>query len=254
MRPANDSVPEPAGTPTELAARVRIFPVVDAKIPAPAGPTPSPPAPDSRPLPDPEPKHVQLTVPEAAADQPEPVAPSPAAGRDEKTIPAPRQPERLGKLIVEPGDTLVSLIRRVYGARNNALLRAVIEANPHIVNPNVIDVGNVLTFPALPRKIETAGKPSTWIHLGDYESLAEALQRVNRITTDTPIPVQMIPYWSPEGGLRFCVLIRKIFETEKVAADYAEALPANITGHGRVIHDWPEATVFYSNPYHENGN
>ena len=159
-------------------------------------------------------------------------------------------PASLGKLIVKPGDTLADLVFQVYGTRQNAFLRAVIDANQQIVDPNVIDIGNVLSFPPLSRKIRPAGtSPAYWVKLGDYQTLPQAAQQVHQISSTTPIPVHMIPAWSPTTGLHFPLLVKGYFADARSAADYADALPENNTGQGEVVASWPDGTIFYSDPY-----
>ncbi len=188
-----------------------------------------------------------------------------ASGIEKKSGPAPQTdadtgkqkpvqnsdpPASLGRLIVKPGDTLVDLVFQVYGTRQNAFLRAVIDANRQIADPNVIDIGNVLSFPPLSRKIRPAETtPVYWVKLGDYQSLPQAAQQVHQISSTTSIPVHMIPAWSPTTGLHFPLLVKRYFTDARSAADYADALPENNTGQAEVMSSWPNGTIFYADPY-----
>lgn len=50
---------------------------------------------------------------------------------------------------VAPGSTLSALARRIYGEADPGVIRHIQRANPQVVNPNLIVVGDVLRFPQL---------------------------------------------------------------------------------------------------------
>ncbi|EGJ48878.1 ATP-binding protein [Desulfocurvibacter africanus] len=54
---------------------------------------------------------------------------------------------RLQEVIVAPGDSLVSLCRKVYGRADRTALATVLSANPAILDPNSIEVGQIIVFP-----------------------------------------------------------------------------------------------------------
>jgi phage tail protein X len=212
-------------------------------------------SPASANAPDLQTSHPERAVePPLAVGPPEPIPQTDGNGPDPLPVQSSNPPDQLGKLIVKPGDTLVGLVHQVYGTQRNAFLRAVIDANPQIADPNVIDIGNVLSFPPLPHEIRHPAAMPCWVQLSDYETLPEAVQRVHQISSTTQIPVQMIPNWSPNTGLRFQLLIKGYFPDEPAAAEYADALPKNYTGAGKVMATWPEGTVFYSDPYAGNAH
>lgn len=53
------------------------------------------------------------------------------------------------KKSVTPGDTLYKLSRQIYGKVDSRTMKTITENNPQILNPNVIHVGSVLSFPQL---------------------------------------------------------------------------------------------------------
>ncbi len=54
---------------------------------------------------------------------------------------------RLQEVVVAPGDSLLSLCRKVYGRADRKALAAVLSANPAILDPNSIEVGQIILFP-----------------------------------------------------------------------------------------------------------
>ena len=52
---------------------------------------------------------------------------------------------------MQPGSTLESLAREVYGDADAALIKRIQSANPQVIDPNLIMAGDLLRFPeALP--------------------------------------------------------------------------------------------------------
>jgi hypothetical protein len=141
------------------------------------------------------------------------------------------------------------MLKQVYGTNENAFLLAVLEVNPHISDPNVINIGNVLTFPPLAHDIRHPEVSPHWVNLGDYDTLSEGVFQVFQISKKTRIPVRLIPSWSPAAGLRFQLIVRGYFNSEQAAISYAGALTNTYEGPRHVLQGWPEKTVFYADPY-----
>lgn len=78
-------------------------------------------------------------------------APLAAAGPGDAAAPpsiVEKRAEAVKKSIVH-GDTLIKLSREVYGKSDERILRLIQKSNPQVVNPDVIHVGGMLTFPRL---------------------------------------------------------------------------------------------------------
>lgn len=76
------------------------------------------------------------------------VLPGVAVVRPNKAYDAGYQPgHALRRVVVGPGETLLGLCREVYGRADKAALRAVLACNPAIVDPDLIEVGQVILFP-----------------------------------------------------------------------------------------------------------
>jgi phage tail protein X len=79
---------------------------------------------------------------------------------DEKTLPATGLPDKLitlksdlvnppEKLVVNQGDGIWQLCREVYGTVDTQIVAWVMEVNPHIQDPNELNVGDEVIFPRL---------------------------------------------------------------------------------------------------------
>jgi type II secretory pathway predicted ATPase ExeA len=91
-------------------------------------------------------------VPGAAAlssDASAPVPPpgSVAAPPEQPVPPAAAAPSGFRTVRVQPGSTLESLARDVYGGADPALIKRIQSANPQVVDPNFIMAGDLLRFP-----------------------------------------------------------------------------------------------------------
>ena len=218
-------------------------------LPQPAdGPAPPPrlalPATSQIPVPEREAAEIGFSgladVQDAKEDQPR-QAPSPAS-------PVIKPPEILGRLVVKPGDTMVDLVQAVYGTHRNRHLRAVMEANAHIPNPNAIDIGQTISFPALRSKSKTGNCPCWWVILDQQPSLQTAMGRYLELLPLARRPLQFIPSWSPQSGTRFQIGLKGFFSSHADALDAARALPQEIVAGSDIVSAWPPVTIFYSNP------
>ncbi len=163
--------------------------------------------------------------------------------------PAPGPPELLGQLIVKPGDTMFGLVHQVYGTRRNKYLRKVIRVNPHIQDPNAIDIGHVIHFPSLRFETKTGDYERHWIVLDEGPSLPGTIQRLDEIYKESHIPAQMIPNWSSQSGLRFHIAVKGYFTKKEEAYNYLKTLPAEMASRAKVVTGWPEDAILYCDPY-----
>ncbi|MBP1747625.1 MAG: ATPase [Deltaproteobacteria bacterium] len=78
------------------------------------------------------------------------VAPLPERSQvEERRPPVVEKKSSMIKKSVASGDTLYKLSLKVYGKADNRTMKIITENNPQVINPNVIHVGNVLSFPEL---------------------------------------------------------------------------------------------------------
>lgn len=158
-------------------------------------------------------------------------------------------PELLGQLVVKPGDTMVGLVQTVYGTKRNSYLNAVINANPHIDNPNRIEIGDIIIFPSISIQPDIENFSCYWIVLEEFPTLPSAAHRISEITNAMTAPMQLIPNWNSESGLRYTLCVKGYFLKKSEAIKYTHSLPKDIILQYRIISKWSENTLFYSNPY-----
>ncbi len=164
------------------------------------------------------------------------------------TSPAAVAPVVLGQLAVKPGDTMVALAQKVYGTYRNSYLRALVAANSHIANPNDINIGNVISFPALQTKPKSGICPCWWIILDEKPSLQATMGRFLELTPLLKVPLQLLLFWSPKSGTHYQIAIKGCFANQDEAADVSRMLPSQIAADSNIVSSWPPETIFYSNP------
>lgn len=158
-------------------------------------------------------------------------------------------PEILGRLSVKPGDTLFQLVQTVYGRATNRNMRAVIEANRHIVNPNAIDLGDVIAFPALEHPPDPSKGERYWIVVERKDRLDRALQRLYALEQSGQVPLRLMSHWSPSKGLVFWLAAQRSFSNPEDAIGYLSALPPELVAEGHVVSEWPDGMRVYAYLY-----
>lgn len=189
----------------------------------------------------------------AAGQTPAPPAPLPApavAAIDAAPlVPRAEPPRLLGQVAVKYGDTLRGLALAVYGSTANRYIRAVIEANPQIQDPNSIELDDVIAFPAIPYPMTSEDRAAHCIVLEEHETLPAALQRRRELRREAEVPVRIVPHWTPVEGLRFLLTADTVFSGRQEAVDRAAALPERMAAGARIQSGWPEGTRIYSNVF-----
>jgi len=156
-----------------------------------------------------------------------------------------KKPDVLGHMIVERGETVYGLLRRIYGVYDEAQLRVFVRANNRIKDINRILRGDVVTLPAIPVRTNPLPPEQCWVAVTTKGSLGEAYEFLRRYPGREG-GVRLFPYWNPREGLVFAVLIRNGFPDEKAADAHIRRLPAEFPPGARVIARWPEGTEFYA--------
>jgi len=156
-----------------------------------------------------------------------------------------KKPKVLGRMIVEPGETVYGMLHRIYGAYDEEQLQAFVRANHRIEDINRIRRGDVVTLPAVPVRTNPLPPEQSWVAVTTKGSLGEAYESLRRYP-NAEGGIRLFPYWNPREGMVFAVLIRNGFPDEKAAGAFIQHLPAEFPPGARVISRWPEGTEFYA--------
>lgn len=158
-------------------------------------------------------------------------------------------PARLGRLTIHPNETLGQLIQIIYGQFAPSYLKAIAEANPHIRDPDMLNVGDVIHFPALPAAVNPLPVSVWWVELAEYQRLDEAVQELKRLKRDR-IASRLVPYWNPEKGMIFSLVLMDCFYDRRLAENALNHTTAlAVVQQAKVRSLWRDDTVFFSNPF-----
>jgi hypothetical protein len=158
-------------------------------------------------------------------------------------------PARLGRLTIAPRETLGQLIQLIYGHFTPGYLDAIAEANPHIPNPNKLNVGDVIHFPALPAAVHPLPVPVWWIQLGNYPQLDQAVTALKRHQR-AGLAARLISYWNHEEGLVFAIVLKDCFFDRQVAEKALAHSRFPIDRKVAAVRSlWRDDTVFFNNPF-----
>jgi general secretion pathway protein A len=191
-------------------------------------------------------------VPAAAVELPMAIAPMEKdTGRDADLTAHAAQhqpPKVLGQLKVQHKETLGGLIQKVYGIFNLQYLYSVLEMNPQITDPNTIDVGEVIVFPAIPLKVRTHGQNRWWIEMHRSDTIKAAFNRL-RSDPDLAAATRLIPWWDKSSGLYFSIISNKYYYDAVTAEQMLNSLSPERKSTSRLLSAWGDATVFYADPF-----
>jgi general secretion pathway protein A len=157
-------------------------------------------------------------------------------------------PGVLGQIKVKRHETLGGLIQTIYGVFNKAYLQSVLRINPHIKNPDTINVGETILFPAIVSHVKQQPLKRWWIQIAREDSLEaifDFLRQANVVGSST----RLIPYWNHTSGLHFSVLLVQPFFDEASAVNKLKQLRLSGITNGGIVSEWGDHTVFYANPY-----
>ena len=157
-------------------------------------------------------------------------------------------PARLGRLAIHPGETIGQLIQMVYGQFAPTYLDAIVQANPHITDPDTVNVGDIVHFPALPAAVRPLPVAVWWVEVTSCPRLDEAVQTLNRLGKNH-VAARLVPYWNPENGLVFSIVLADCFYDRQVAENAMNRSMLASEPEAAVRSLWRDDTVFFCDPF-----
>ena len=161
----------------------------------------------------------------------------------------PKQPaDSLGKVTLMRSETLSGLIQSVYGDYNSKYFKSLILANPGIDDPDRVAVGQTVVLPAIPAEVKPLGAPVWWVRVIRKNSLNEAYRYLRELPRGSP-PLRLLPYWQPDKGMQFALVLDKYFASKSRATRSLQALPLQYTDSAEVLSLWSREAVFFADPF-----
>jgi len=146
-------------------------------------------------------------------------------------------PEFLGTIRAARNDNLGSMILAVYGSEGftNENLRLVLEANPRIANPNLIELGRPIRFPSLPVRSPFATREACRLALADHDTLEGAYRSLRTFREAAIPPLTIVPYANDARQPRFRVIFENPFADADAARKFRDRLPEAIAAQAEVV-------------------
>ncbi|MBU4014068.1 MAG: AAA family ATPase [Proteobacteria bacterium] len=167
-----------------------------------------------------------------------------------ESIKSNNYPEMLGQIRARYGETVLEMVYKIYGTPDynmrKKILSSVVRINQHIKNLDGIYINEVINFPAMPIMISPLPTKGCWALVDKKDELESAYQFM-RIYPDSKGPLRMVPYWNSRDGLQFAIIIKAFFADEESAEISLKKLPSIISSGAKIITNWDDDTVFFSN-------
>ncbi len=154
----------------------------------------------------------------------------------------------LGQLALQRNETLSRIIQCVYGGYSSRYFKSFIMANPAIEDPDHVEVGQIISLPAIPVRVKPPETPVWWVKVDEKDSLEAAYSLLRNLSDSSPA-VRLIPYWSPSDGTRFALILNKAFKDEQTARNELQKIPAGMASSPAIMSWWDKGTVYFANPY-----
>ena len=154
-------------------------------------------------------------------------------------------PTLLGEIPIGNNETLGGMIHKIYGVFNPQYLEKVIQANPQMGNPDLIDPGQKILFPSIPVSVDGSNLTQWWVEITRKERLEDAYQFLKYYQNHFT-PVYMIPFWNIREGVRFSIVQEKYFGDAYAARQSLKELPEAFQEKAKILAGWEGDTVFFS--------
>ena len=158
-----------------------------------------------------------------------------------------KMPDYLGTLTMTKGSTIWRTLHDVYGLINPEITNAVIIANPHIRNKDIIAEGDIIALPSISADIKPINKGDIIVILENGKDL----EKVYNIFRNDPVQQNMpslafFPFWNKKEGINFAIVIDKYFKNIHASQEAVGKLPPVISAKTKILSQWDANTVFFN--------
>ena len=61
--------------------------------------------------------------------------------------------------------------------------------------------------------------------------------------------MSLIPYWNPEAGMKFAVVLKQFYKHKTAAIAQVELLPTELSSSAMLASLWDKNTVYFADPF-----
>jgi len=179
---------------------------------------------------------------------------TPAASKDSSPVLQNEPPTQdayarmLGDIKLKHNENLSRVIQKVYGRYTSKYFRSLILANPDIDDPDRVEIGQTIHLPAVPTTVPPQKEKVWWILIAQDDTLEAAYDYLRAYPEHAP-PASLIPYWTPQSGTRFALVLKTHFYDEAAAHQHLKDMPPDLSSQATVSTLWDENTVYFANPF-----
>ena len=157
-------------------------------------------------------------------------------------------PDTIGMLTIKKGMTLWWILQNIYGEASPKIIEAVVKANPHIKNKDIIEEGVIITLPWIPAQVKPlkSGNFIVLLKEGKDIEIMYSFFGENHYRPNMPSLV-LFPFWNKiENEIIFAVIIDKIFNNNQEAQKAINKLSPALAAKTKIISPWDADTVFFN--------
>ncbi|MGD0022277.1 MAG: AAA family ATPase [Smithellaceae bacterium] len=157
-------------------------------------------------------------------------------------------PDTIGMLTIKKGMTLWWMLQNIYGEASPKIIEAVVRANHHIKNKDIIEEGVIITLPWIPAQVKPlkSGNFIVLLKEGKDIEIMYSFFGENHYRPNMPSLV-LFPFWNKiENEIIFAVIIDKIFNNNQEAQKAINKLSPALAAKTKIISQWDADTVFFN--------
>ena len=158
-----------------------------------------------------------------------------------------KMPDYLGKLKMTKRRTIWWTLHNIYGVVSPEITNAVIIANPHIRNKDVISEGDIIALPSIPADIKPMSEGNIIVSLEGGQDLETMYNIFRNIPDEKRLPpLAFLSFWNNKEGISFEIVIDKYFKNISAAREAVGKLPPMIAAKTKILSQWNADTVFFN--------
>lgn len=157
-----------------------------------------------------------------------------------------KPPEQLGVITTAPGETFGDMVRRIYGpwSFNPENIKTVLAANPGLENPELLQVGQQIRFPAIPVVMTPRAEEVWWVRVDTFDTIQSAyrfLRKYKNLST----PMLIIPSRENSDQVVMNILLQEFFPEKESAEKAVRDIHNEISAKAEIVHGLNPAFFYY---------